>query len=185
MTMVVLVSSIFCLPPMGKHCHSVIQKLFKIVDSWLGRSKERSLPTHQSSANLANAFSSFYSDKVYAIKDDLIGSRARIDPTSVIGSVHFLDTRTDSDLLTEFSIVGMEELSRAITASPTKSCSLDLIPTSILKKVFFSLFQPSHPSLTFLSRPVCFLMFSNYADKTQLLDKFQIKFFIDLFSSRR
>ncbi|XP_046642630.1 uncharacterized protein LOC124327678 [Daphnia pulicaria] len=116
-------------------CSGDQKKLYKIVDSWLGRSKERSLPTHQSSAKLANAFSSFYSDKVDAIKDELIGSRARIDPTSVIGSVHFLDTRTDSDLLTEFSIVSIEEVHRVIVASPTKSCGLDPIPTGILKKV--------------------------------------------------
>ena len=131
-------------------CSGDQKKLYKIVDSWLGRSKERLLPTHQSSADLANAFSSFYSDKVDAIKDDLIGSRARIDPTSVIGSVHFLDTRTDSDLLTEFSIVSIEEVHRVIVASPTKSCGLDPIPTGILKKVAL-LLVPAITSIVNLS----------------------------------
>ena len=117
-------------------CSGDQKKLYKIVDSWLGRSKERSLPTHQSPDNLANAFSSFYSDKVDAIKAELIGSRAKIDPNSVIGSIHFLDTRTDSDLLTEFSIVSMEEVHRVIVAlRKTKSCGLDPIPTGILKKM--------------------------------------------------
>ncbi len=144
-------------------CAGDQKKLYKIVDSWLGRSKERSLPTHQFPTDLANTFSSFFCVKVDAIKEELVRSRVDIDPTSVIGSISFMDTRNDADLLTEFSIVGMEELSRAIPASPNKSCILDLIPTSILKKVFFSLFQPSHPSLTFLSRPVCFLLFSSMA----------------------
>jgi hypothetical protein len=84
---------------------------------------------------LANAFSYFYSDKVDAIKAELIGSRAKIDPTSVIGSVHFLDTRTNSDLLTEFPIVSIEEVHLGIVASPTKSCGLNPIPTGILRKV--------------------------------------------------
>ncbi len=116
-------------------CAGDQKKLYKIVDSWLGRSRERSLPTHQFPSDLANTFSSFFCNKADDIKDELIRSRADIDPTSVIGSISFLDTRTYADLLTEFTFVSTEDVSWAITASPTKSCSLDPIPTRILKKV--------------------------------------------------
>ena len=70
-------------------CAGDQKKLYKIVDSWLGRSKERSLPTHQFPTDLANTFSSFFCDKVDAIKEELVRSRADIDPTSVIGSISF------------------------------------------------------------------------------------------------
>jgi hypothetical protein len=100
--------------------------------------------------DLANTFSSLLCNKVDAIKYELLRSRADIDPISVIGSISFLDTRTDADLLTEFSIVSTEEVSRAITASPTKSCSLDPIPTRILKKVSL-LLVPSITSIVNLS----------------------------------
>jgi hypothetical protein len=133
-------------------CAGDQKKLYKIVDSWLGRSRERSLPTHNFPfpSDLANTFSSFFCDKVDVIEDELIRSRADIDPTCVIGSISFLDTRTDADLLTEFSFVSMEDVSRAITASPTKSCSLDPIPTRILKKVSL-LLVPAITSIVNLS----------------------------------
>jgi hypothetical protein len=106
------------------------KKLYKIVDSWLSYSRERSLPTHQFPTDLTNTFSSFFCDKVDAIEE-------------------------------EFSIVSMEEVSRAITASFTKSCSLDLIPTHILKKILL-LFVPAITSIVNLSlEPVCFPMFSS------------------------
>jgi hypothetical protein len=61
-----------------------------------------------------------------------------------------LDTRTHADLLPGFSNVSMEEVSRTITASPTKSCSIYPIPTRILKKVSL-LFVPTITSIVNLS----------------------------------
>ena len=116
-------------------CSGDQKKLYKVVDSWLSRKQERSLPSHQSPAALAESFSSFYREKVEAIKAELIGARAHLVPSEVDTSSTFLDNHTVDDLFTEFSAVTVDDVRRVIIASPSTSCSLDPIPTATLRKV--------------------------------------------------
>jgi len=62
------------------------KKLYKLVDSWLGREKEkeRSLHYHESASNLASSFSSFFHDKVETISTTLAIERSTIDPDLVL-----------------------------------------------------------------------------------------------------
>ncbi len=116
-------------------CSGDQKKLYKVVDSWLSRKQERSLPSHQSPIVLAETFSSLFRDKVEKIRAELVDARAHLDYSEVNTSTAFLDTHTEDDLFTEFSIVTVEDVHRVITASPTTSCILRPIPTATLRKV--------------------------------------------------
>jgi len=131
-------------------CRGDQRSLYRIVDSWMGRAKQRCLPGHKSAASLANIFSTFYHKKVEDIKAGLLSARASIDLNQAFESDYFLSKWTEEDLLTEFSPITVEEIYEAIMASPAKSCSLDPLPTKTLETVA-RLLAPSITSIINLS----------------------------------
>jgi len=70
-------------------CRGNQRRLFTLVDDWLGKPKTTLLPTSSSNLDLANKFSSFFSDKVERIKADLDSTRASIDPALVVEAPAF------------------------------------------------------------------------------------------------
>ena len=64
-----------------------------------------------------------------------MSARECLDPSEIATSPPFLDTYSVDDLFTEFSAVSEDDVRRIIASSPTKSCSMDPIPTSVLRKV--------------------------------------------------
>ena len=85
-----------------------------------------SLPT-DSDDKLAKRFSEFFSDKIQRIKKDLVNATGS-------DSSQFLDILTCESSFAEFSLVTEESVRDIIMKSPSSSCSLDPIPTWLLKK---------------------------------------------------
>jgi hypothetical protein len=131
-------------------CGGDQRKLYRLVDSWLGREKACVLPEEKSATDLANRFAAFFNDKVEKIKTTLLAERERIDPKWVLGADRFLDKWSEADCFNDFRMVGCDEVRKFIMNSPTKSCVIDPIPTSLLKKVSDYL-TPSITSIVNLS----------------------------------
>ena len=103
-------------------------ELFKTVNTLLNRKKNTALPVHGSEQQLANRFAHFFDSKIQKINLELANVRASCHHTYVNSGHSECLTR-----LSEFDRVTEEELTKIIRASPTKSCSLDPLPTSLLK----------------------------------------------------
>ena len=86
------------------------------------RISETVLPAHSSEKSLANTFVSFFTNKISKISDTF--------PTS--GSFNDAPELVPPNF-NRFKPVTEDEVSKCIKESPTKSCPLDPIPTSLLK----------------------------------------------------
>ena len=94
------------------------KKLYNLVDSWLGRAKERSLPDHQSASDLAASFSTFFHEKVDTTNEALASERSIIDRNSVLKSDPFLQAWSETDIFTRFAPVTMDDVFKVIMSSP-------------------------------------------------------------------
>ena len=108
------------------------RKLWNTLNLLLGCSKRSSLPATTSPSSLASAFLTFFGDKI-----------AKLQSTSqpLTRSPHDAPPAAPP-LLTQFSMATTEEVKTAIMASSDATCSLDFIPTSLLKSCLDSLLQP-------------------------------------------
>ena len=108
-------------------CDGDQKALFKVVDKLLHRSESSKLPSHDSPGELANRFAEFFSSKIQKIHDGLCELKADTSsepPDSVQSSV----------TLSYFEPATEEEISKLIMSVPPKSCSLDPLPTWLLKE---------------------------------------------------
>ena len=114
---------------------------WKTANSILHRSSPSPPRSSSEAINLVTTFSSFFKEKIALIHTSL--------PTSISRCTNpiLTDNRTS---LSYFSFVNIEEVSRLIRSLPNKSSSLDLIPTSNLKR-FSHFFAPITSQLTNLS----------------------------------
>ena len=127
----------------------------------LHRSSAVVLPDYTNKTDLANTFCKFFYDKIIKIRSTLQSSI----PSSV--------TRPNptKNTLSSFTPVSEEELLKILKSSPSKSCDLDPIPTSLVKECADILITPItkivNYSITEGSFPNCFKM----AHVTPLLKK--------------
>ena len=105
------------------------KKLFNTVDTLLNGSNNTPLPLHSSADDLSERFVDFFVDKIDSIRTDLLNKQK-----SVTSSSSFVIPPFDGEPLSAFTPVSEEALSKIIAKSPTKSCSLDPIPTWLLKE---------------------------------------------------
>ena len=118
----------------------------------LHRSSVAVLPDYTNKTDLANTFCKFFYDKILKIRSTLQSSI----PSSV--------TRPNStkNTLSSFKPVSEEELLKILKSSPSKSCDLDPIPTSLVKECVDILITPItkivNYSITEGSFPNCFKM---------------------------
>ena len=87
-------------------------------------------------AELSDEFATYFSSKVTNIRSSISSVSSSFDDSSVLNhnsSIHNLDT------LSNFSPVSTEEITELILSSKNKQCSLDPIPTVLLKKCIHSL----------------------------------------------
>ena len=104
-----------------------------LVGSLLGHKKDNQLPETTSDSALVEDFASFFHDKI-----DNIRSRFKdIQPYKP-------DEKCNIPLLHKFAPISAKELEKTITSMPSKTCALDIIPTTRLKEVLGALL----PSLT-------------------------------------
>lgn len=98
---------------------------FKTVKSLLKPNATKQLPTTSSDQQLANDFADFFSDKVEKIRTSLAAMQKDLEAQT--------PGKPLSCELSEFRLVSAGDVKSIIKQSPTKSCSLDSIPTWLLK----------------------------------------------------
>ncbi len=97
---------------------------FKIVKELFHKNGDNPYPDHTSIAKLAEDFSDFFISKI-----DLI--RAKLD--SYDNNVPIIEDTCDS-VFDSFTPLSTDDVRKLIFKSPCKSCSLDPIPTDLLRK---------------------------------------------------
>ena len=120
---------------------------FNICNNILDRNNSLPLPPSDSNINLANNFKNYFHDKISNICTSMVKhNQATLETYGV--EVHPPPTPPP---FMEFRLISCSDLEQYIMASPTKSCELDTIPTSLLKKSYHQLVSYSQPLLTALS----------------------------------
>jgi len=108
----------------GADCKTV----FKKVNGLLNKNT-KALPVHDSAQDLSNDFATFFYNKVKEIYQGLgVG-----DDSGCYGHVS-LSQRLVPCALAEFDLLSEDDVLKAISKAPTKSCTLDPVPTWFLKQ---------------------------------------------------
>ena len=109
-------------------CFVKDQSRLQVVNNRLSKVKGLStLPTHVSELELANRFGTFFTDKIRALWSEL----DKMSPKSLLISYQ---EQPSSCTLSKFEAASLQGVKKSIMAAPSKSCSLDPLPTSLLKK---------------------------------------------------
>ena len=100
------------------------RQLFQLVGNLPGHKEDNPLPETTSNSALAEDFVSFFHDKI-----DNIRTRFKdIQPYKP-------DEKCNVPLLCKFAPILTKELEKTITSMPSKTCTLDIMPTARLKEV--------------------------------------------------
>ena len=114
-------------------CGKDQKQLFKVVNSLLHKPTETPLPSHDSEIELANRFAKFFTDKINKIRQQLATVQTETKLSSNETSKKYTET------LSKFESATEDEIRKIIMKSATKSCSLDPIPTWLVKDCLESL----------------------------------------------
>ena len=106
--------------------NSSTKELFRIVTSLSAHVERIKLPSHRSTNALANGFADYFVEKVCTLRSEL-------DSTSLPGLQLHSQQQCASSFST-FNEVSADTVHKMIMNSPSKSCPLDPIPTTLLKK---------------------------------------------------
>ena len=102
--------------------------LFRTCKKLLNRSSKSVLPSYECANELANRFVQYFGDKIKLIREDL-------ETPSPSGTEQLdLSRIFEGEPLQNFRLLDVDEVKKYILAAPNKSCSLDPIPTSVLKQ---------------------------------------------------
>ena len=105
-------------------CGSDSKSVQKVVDELLYRGPEVTLPISNCDGDLTTHFSTFFRDKTEKICANMPHIEEEIQ----------IENPPATSTLSSFKCVSTEEVKRIITSGPSKSCSLDPVPTWLLKK---------------------------------------------------
>ncbi|KAK3755485.1 hypothetical protein QZH41_001053 [Actinostola sp. cb2023] len=105
-------------------CAGDSKKLFQVVNSLCKERRENPLPSHEDPRQLADDFGEFFIRKIEMIKNDI--ESIVVQPPSV-------EPRLPAVKLKKFALVSEQEIDSIITGSSNACCSLDPIPTWLLK----------------------------------------------------
>ena len=100
------------------------KQLFQLVGTLLGHKEDNPLPEATSNSALAEDFASFFHDKI----DNIWSRFNNIQPYKP-------NDKCNVPLLRKFTPISARQLERTINSMPSKSCALDIIPTTRLKVV--------------------------------------------------
>ena len=92
--------------------------LFTIIEKVLHRKTESALPEHTSQKVMAENFSTYFQSKISKIRASLDSQKQSSNPLT----------------FDAFSTLSEVEIDKIIEQSPSKSCDLDPLPTSLLKE---------------------------------------------------
>ena len=115
------------------------RELFRAVGDRLLVKPTRKLPEHDSLQQLADDFIAFFADKPTKLRAEL---DSRLSGGSDEENAVAVMAVSDKDSLFEFPQVSHSDVIEMVKLCPTKSCSLDPIPTSLLKTVIDVLAVP-------------------------------------------
>ena len=109
------------------------RKMFNTTSKLLGKKQSPALPSEKNDQELAQEFVIFFSDKIRKIRENIDSQDCSV-----------LDLEQVECRLENFTTVTMEEVKTIILGMSNKSCSLDPVPTGLLKKCL----EPLLPSIT-------------------------------------
>ena len=110
------------------------KKLFKIMNSILGRNDDNPMPPSKTDKQLAEDFASYFSEKIDKIREKFKGTSP------------YKPRQLDTPQLVKFAPIPSSQLGKLITRMQPKSCGLDTLPTSKLQEIL----QGCLPSITHL-----------------------------------
>ena len=116
-------------------CNGDQKQLFSLVSELLHSNGRTPLPLSDSSLSLANRFSDFFVRKIDKIHDGLVNNMPNATP-----GVH--ETEFIGSPLSSFQPATEEEIKKIIMKSPSRTCSLDPLPTHLLKECVDELISP-------------------------------------------
>ena len=107
------------------------KEIFSICNTILGRNNNLPLPLSDSNITVANNLHNYFHDEIGNICSSLVQQNQAIPETS---GVEVYPPPMPPSFM-KFKPISCSDLERYVMASPTKSCELDPIPTSLLKKI--------------------------------------------------
>ena len=117
-------------------CAKKPKKLWSTLQSLLSLNSPSPLPASISSSTLATSFLTFFNDKILRLCSSFV---PLVSNTS--SSPHIPPTSTPPPF-SEFSLASPDEVRKAVLVSSNSTCSLDIIPTFLLKSCLDSLILP-------------------------------------------
>ena len=133
------------------NCCKQPKKLWSAFDALLSRKSPPCLPNCNSSSELASLFLNYFGDKIVMLCSKLENiSSSHVSPHSL--------PNVPPPLLCSFVPATTDEVKAAIFSSSNASCSLDAIPTPLMKSCLDSLLLPITTLIIFLRLRVCFLI---------------------------
>ena len=113
--------------------------MFRILNSLLNKGG-KVLPVCDDYEKLSNSFADFFEDKISKLRQSLDGLNLEVN-THTQGN---FDNPLDGNaaVMTDFRPVSEEDVNRIISKLPNKSCSLDVIPTWLLKQCISPILPP-------------------------------------------
>ena len=100
-----------------------LKKLFRIVNSLLGRKEDNPMPLGKMDSQLAEEFATFFLEKIDKIRDKFKGI------------VPYHPRQLGTPNLERFAPISSRQLEKIIHKMKPKTCALDLIPTSKLQEI--------------------------------------------------
>ena len=100
------------------------KKLYTLVNKITHKVRSTPLPDHESTKDLANDFNNFFAEKIEKIRQNF----------KTTNNFDQYDTEFDGNKLDSFRPLSEADVIKMVHNSSNKSCELDPIPTSLLKK---------------------------------------------------
>ena len=107
-------------------CDSDIKKLYQVIYKMMGICSINPLPDLDSDKELANKFTDFFIKKIKAIRD-LLNKYPKYDPR--------VNAKPISMMLNKYEPMSAEDNVSIIKSMVSKSCELDVAPTTLLKDI--------------------------------------------------
>ena len=113
--------------------HDNSKKLWNTLNTLLGRNSSPSLPSSDSTSSLAVSFLNFFNDKIVKLCSSI--------PAYPIPDV-LNASLPEPPILASFTPASCDEIRKLIRSATDSSCSLDIIPTKLLKSCVDALLLP-------------------------------------------
>ena len=115
-------------------CDRDIKKLYPVIYNMAGKCSVNPLPDSNSDKELANNFADFFINTIKVIRDQL-NEYPKYDLS--------LNSKPIPTMLNKFEPMTAEDITLIIKSVVSKSCELDVVPTTLLKDILLNNRYPS------------------------------------------